>query len=95
MFALLKIACDHSPHYNDPTVLLSDLKVLTGLATMRFNHLTGEVYPVEESISFSAMSQARFDDWYKLAIQKISDHLRTDIDALAAEVWAQTERRGF
>ena len=95
LFALLKIACDHSPHYNDPTVLLSDLKVLTGLATMRFNHLTGEVYPVEESISFSAMSQARFDDWYKLAIQKISDHLRTDIDALAAEVWAQTERRGF
>jgi hypothetical protein len=93
LFALLRVTCDHSPRYNDPTVLLSDLKVLTGLAVTRYNHLTGEVYPVELSISFPAMSQARFDEWYKLAIEKLSAHLGTDIDTLAAEVWAQSERR--
>lgn len=93
LFALLKIACEHSPRYSDPTVLLSDLKVLTGMATMRFNFLTGEVYPVEESISFASMSQARFDEWYRLATEKISEHLGVDIETLAAEVWAQSERR--
>jgi hypothetical protein len=95
LFALLKVACDHSTRYSDPVVFLSDLKVLTGLATMRFNYLTGEVYPVEQSISFSAMSQSRFDEWYKLATEKISEHLGIDIETLAAEVWAQSERKAF
>lgn len=93
LFALLKVVCDNSERYNDVEVLLYDLKVATGLYRTAVNYLTGEVYPVADSISFASMSQARFAEWYKRAVEAMSEHLGIDVDTLAAEVWAVTDRK--
>lgn len=96
LFALLNIVVTNSDRWADTTVLLEDLKLATGLFETRVSALTGMPYPVPASISFSALSQDRFEAWYAKAIRVLSDHLGTDVEALgreAAEAASNSVRR--
>ena len=82
LFALLNVTVENSDRWADTSVLLEDLKLATGLFETRVSALTGMPYPVPASISFAAMSQTRFDDWYAKATAKLSEHLGVDVEAL-------------
>ena len=86
LFALLNVTVENSDRWADKHVLLEDLKLATGLFETRVSALTGMPYPVPASISFAAMTQARFDDWYAKAVRVLSDHLGTDVEKLSAEI---------
>ena len=91
LFGLLKVTLDQTDRWADSTVLLEDLKLATGLFETRVSAFTGMPYPVAASISFASMNQDRFEAWYAKAIAVLSDHLGTDVDTLAQEVWQATE----
>lgn len=86
LFALFHVVLEQTDRWADATVLLEDLKLATGLFETRVSALTGMPYPVPASISFAAMSQSRFEDWYAKAIRVLSDHLGTDVETLGREV---------
>lgn len=91
LFALLNLAVEQTDRWADAAILLEDLKLATGLFETRVSALTGMPYPVPASISFAAMSQDRFEQWYRKAVAVLSEHLGTDVETLSAEVAAAVD----
>ena len=88
LFWLLNVTLGQTDRWAGSKVLLEDLKLATGLFETRISGLSGMPYPVPASISFAAMAQDRFEAWYEKALVVLSDHLGTDVAALAEEVSA-------
>lgn len=88
LFALLRKVRENSDRWADEECLLHDLKLATGLYTTHTNLLTGEIYPRAESISFAAMPQQRFEEWFNKALATLAEYLGTDPEILLAEASA-------
>lgn len=81
--------------------LLRDLKEATGLSSVRINPFTGRQYIEVGSISFEAMGQDEFAEWYSRAINILVTHvlhceaqeLIDHINAMLGEDWHPPQRR--
>lgn len=81
--------------------LLRDLKEATGLSAVRINPFTGRQYTEVGSISFEAMGQDEFAEWYSRAINILVTHvlqceaqeLIDHINAVLGEDWHPPRRR--
>lgn len=94
LWALLKKVVENTDRWSDERELLDSLKLATGLfeARIAFN---GVPFAVPASISFAAMDQARFAEWYAKAVAVLArDVLNVAPDALRAEVEAMIEPQG-
>lgn len=94
LWALLKTVVENTDRWPDERALLDSLKLETGLfeARIAFN---GVPFAVPSSISFAAMDQQRFSEWYEKAITILArDVLSIAPEALRAEVEAMIEPHG-
>jgi hypothetical protein len=73
LFAVLRKVVENTDKWADTKVLLDDLKLATGLFETRVSALTGMPYPVPASINFASMDQARFEEWFKKATNKLAE----------------------
>jgi hypothetical protein len=86
LWALLKKVVENTDKWPDERALLDSLKLATGLfeARIAFN---GVPFAVPASISFAAMDQTRFAEWFDKAVAVLArDVLNVAPDALRAEV---------
>lgn len=93
LFALLRRVVENSDRWADEEVLLDDLKLATGLFQTRVSGINGMPYPVPASISFAAMDQVRFHDWFAKAVSKLAEVLGVTEAELLAEVEALSGER--
>lgn len=92
LFALLKLVTDNTDRWPSPDVLLDDLKLATGHCELRFNLLEGRPYMIPKSISFAAMDQDAFREWFDRAIDILAAKiLLVESDVLRQEVLAMVE----
>jgi hypothetical protein len=93
LFALLRKVTENSDRWANEEVLLEDLKLNTGLYTIRTSAFSGMPYPVPSSISFAAMPQAEFSAWFAKAVSKLADVLGVTEAELLSEVEDMTGER--
>lgn len=67
LFALLNLVVESTDKWPDVDTLLHDLKLATGLVEKHVNGITGEIVVRPQSISFAAMDQKRFRQWFDRA----------------------------
>ena len=93
VFAIIGKVLDNTDQWGgDKDAFLDDLKMATGLVTRRVNLITGEPYIKAKSISFAAMSQDPFNEWFDRAIHIIATQvLSVDATALFAEIMDMVE----
>jgi hypothetical protein len=92
LWALLRKVVENSEQWADERALLDSLKLATGLfeARMAFN---GIPFAVPASISFAAMDQGRFSEWFDKAVTILSrdvlgcapEELRAEVEAMLGE----------
>lgn len=86
LFAALRKVVENTDRWADEETLLDELKLATGLAEIRVNLLTGKPYAVPASISFAAMDQLRFSQWFERATPILAQSIGVENAALLAEV---------
>jgi len=85
-FALLKIAYENQSDYRLMEDLRRDLIITSGHYDEVVNFMTGEVYKIAKSISFSNMEETEFNLIYNDVKEVIIKWLGIDNDALNTEV---------
>ena len=92
LWALLRKVTDNTDRWKTEKLLLRDLKKMTGLYEVYINQFTGEEEIELLSISFAAMAQDPFNEWFGRAIHVISTQvLHCDGTALFDEVMDMVE----
>lgn len=74
-WALCSMVANHHAELNTAEQVCDVLKLLTGHCDVVCMRSTGEVIRVPRSISFSAMSQDEFTDFYRKACDAVVEHL--------------------
>lgn len=85
LFALLQMVAENSETYDTTDKALVALKLVTGHFDLMVNPTTGEVIQVPKSISYEAMSQEDFEDWYSQAIDGVLQHILPTMDRATAD----------
>lgn len=93
LFAALRKVVDNTDRWPSEEVLLDELKLATGLAEVRVNLLTGKPYAVPASISFAAMDQTRFGEWFARATVALAQAIGVEHQALLDEIHEMTAPR--
>lgn len=93
LFAALRKTVDNTDIWPSQRKLLSDLKIATGLFETRINALTGIPYVEPQSISFTAMDQLRFSEWFERATYKLAEAIGVEHQALLDEIHEMTALR--
>lgn len=101
LFVLLREVVTNTDTWPNEKELLRDLKEATGLSAVRINPFTGRQYVEVGSISFEAMGQDEFAEWYSRAINILVTHvlqceaqeLIDHINAMLGEDWHPPRRR--
>ena len=75
LFALLRFVAENSEVYNTERKVLTVLKILTGHVDFIADPRTGELVAQPDSISFEAMDQIEFSEWYEKAVNATCQHL--------------------
>lgn len=75
LFALLKVVADNSDVYDTTRKALTVLKILTGHVEFIADPRTGELVAQPDSISYEAMDQIEFAEWYESAVSAACQHL--------------------
>lgn len=93
VFAIIKKVLDNTDLWGgDVDNCLEDLKMATGLVTRRVNLITSEPYIKAKSISWAAMSQDPFNEWFGRAVHIIATQvLDVEETALFAEIMDMVE----
>ena len=74
-WALAQMVYDNSDTYGSAEQVSDHLKILAGWCTSVASKGTGEVYLLPKSISFSAMDQGEFDDFWVRVVKAVTEHL--------------------
>lgn len=85
-FALLKLGFENQDKYSSMEDLRRDLIITAGLYTEVVNVITGEVYILANSISFSKMDDMEFDDLYNKTKDVICKWLGLSNEAVEDEI---------
>lgn len=75
LFALLRFIAENSDIYNTERKALTVLKILTGHVEFIADPRTGELVAQPDSISFEAMDQIEFSEWYENAVKAACQHV--------------------
>lgn len=75
LFALLRLIAENSDVYNNERKALTVLKILTGHVEFVADPRTGELVAQPDSISFEAMDQIKFSEWYEQAVSAACQHV--------------------
>lgn len=86
LFAALRKVVDNTDRWANEETLLDELKLATGLAEIRVNLLTGRPYAIPASISFAAMDQLKFSQWFERATPILAQSIGVENAALMDEV---------
>lgn len=93
LFAALRKVVENTDKWASEETLLDELKLATGLAEIRVNLLTGRPYAVPASISFAAMDQLKFSQWFERATPILAQSIGVENAALMDEVNAMMLQR--
>jgi len=77
-WATLKNVCDATNRWPTEQHLHSELKWACGYVKMRWNSLASAHMRIMDSISFDDMSQKEFNDYFELAMEKLSEAIGYD-----------------
>jgi hypothetical protein len=78
---LLSVVLENSDQFQDIETLHDYLKLRTGHCTPIANKVTGEVFLIPKSISFSAMDQTAFEDFFRRVTTVICEDVIPGLDA--------------
>lgn len=97
LFALLKVVFENQSLFATTEELLGALKLATGLFDTG-KTIEGVPYARPKSISFAAMDQHRFEQWYDKAVNVILTKIlpntdRTDLEAQVLEILGEQHGR--
>lgn len=97
-WALCQMVYDNSEDYGSAEQVSDLLKILAGHCTQVASKATGEVFLIPRSISFSAMDQDEFDQFWGRVVKAVCEHLlpgvtQPEIEAellqlIGASTWA-------
>lgn len=101
LFCLLREVVTNCDVWPNERELLEDLKEATGLSQTRINPMTGRTWVKVGSISFEAMDQDEFTQWYEKAVNLLAtdvlqctpQELQDHINALLGEDWRDKPQR--
>jgi len=90
LFALLQVVFENQSTFPTVEDLLCAIKLATGLFDTRVT-VDGDRYQVPKSISFAAMDQTRFEQWYERAVEVILTRIipnanRSQLEARVHEI---------
>jgi hypothetical protein len=80
LFALLSIVFPHQRQYATTQDLLNALKVATGLFDVG-KTIDGIPFMIPKSISFAAMSQTEFEQWYDRVVEIITTRIVPNVNS--------------
>lgn len=81
MFALLQVIAENSEVYDTAEKALVAVKLCVGHFDLMADPETGEMVKVPLSISYEAMDQDRFDQFYSQAVDAVIQHILPQMDA--------------
>ena len=84
-WALCQMVYDNSEQYGSAEQVSDHLKILAGHCTSVASQATGEVYLLPKSISFSAMDQDAFDEFWLRVIKAVTEHLLPGVTSTEIE----------
>lgn len=87
-WALVNLVYQNADGYASAELVHAHLKLLAGRCSPVVSKTTGETFLVPESISFSAMDEAEFQDFWGRCIKAVCEHILPgiNVDAVAYEV---------
>lgn len=85
LFALLNLVAENSETYDTTEKALVAVKLVTGYAEPAIDPRTGELVQVPQSISYDAMDQDKFDQFYEAAIDGVLRYILTGMDRGTAD----------
>lgn len=87
-WALVNLVYQNSEGYKSTDHLHQHLKILAGCCSPVVSKSTGEQYLIADSISFGAMDETQFWDFWQRCIAAVCEHILPgiEVDAVAHEV---------
>ena len=85
-FALLKLAFENQQDYRDMESMRRDIIITAGFYDEIVNKVTGEVYTLANSISFSKMDDLEFSDLYEKTKNVISKWIGIENESIENEI---------
>lgn len=85
-FALIKLAFENQQDYRNLNDLRRDLSITAGYYDEVVNKVTGEVYKIAKSISFSSMDENEFSELYERIKDIISQWLGISNESIENEI---------
>lgn len=85
LFALLQFIAATSELYDTVEKALTALKILTGHCEFVPHPKTGELVAVPKSISYEAMDEVEFGEWFESAINATLKHLTPQMNRIAID----------
>lgn len=85
-FALLKLAFENQQDYRNLNDMRRDLIITAGYYDEVVNKVTGEVYKLANSISFTAMDNNEFSELYEKTKDVITQWLGIDNETIEEEI---------
>lgn len=84
---LVRFIAERHPVFNTREKALDAVKLAVGHVNWTPHPITGELIPVPKSISFDAMEQGEFDEFYMAAVDATLAHLIPDADRDEVDTW--------
>ena len=83
--ALCQVVAEYHTVFDNTEKSMVAIKVAAGHCNWQPNPLTGELMAVPKSISFAAMDQLAFDQFYQNAVQGVLSHILPQLDERSIE----------
>lgn len=84
-WALCQMVADNSEQYGSADEVSDHLKILAGHCTVVARVDTGELDRLPKSISFSAMDQGQFEDFWRRAVKAVCENILPGVTEAAVE----------
>jgi len=85
-WALVNLVYSNSDVYASTDAAHGHIKLLAGEADTVMNRDTGETFLIPKSISFSAMDEDAFQDFWKRAVKAVVEHILPGVTAPEVEM---------
>jgi hypothetical protein len=86
-FALMKLAFENQTDYRNLNELRRDISIVAGYYDEVVNKVTGEVYKMPKSISFSQMDEIEFSELYERTKDVICKWLGVTDESIEEEIY--------
>lgn len=84
-WVLCTLVWQNSEQFGSPEEVSDYLKILAGHCSLIASQATGEVYKLPKSMSFAAMDQTQFEDFWARVTQAVCEHVIPTLSLPALE----------